>query len=121
MRGITEERHPGHAVPSVSVRECVDRARDRRGLAVGDQRGELRRPPVELGRDPSSRGGGVGEVDAGDPLGGAVQRDVRVKDVPRLAVREDPLSRGERKQCSRRRPLRPPRCAARRRRTGRSR
>jgi hypothetical protein len=96
VRGITEERHPGHALPSVSVRERVDRARDRCGLAVGDQRGELRRPPVELGRDPGRRGGGVGEVDAGDPLGRAVQLHVRVQDVPRLAVRDDPLSRGER-------------------------
>jgi hypothetical protein len=48
--GIPEERHPGHAVPSVCVRERVDHARDRRGLAVGDQRGELRRPPAELGQ-----------------------------------------------------------------------
>ena len=96
VRGIAEERHPGHAVPSVPVRERVDHPRDRRGLAVGDQRGELRRPPVELGRDPGGRGGGVGEVDAGDPLGRAVQLDVGVQDAPRLAVGDDPLPRGER-------------------------
>ena len=96
VRGIAEERHAGHAVPAVAVGERVDHARDRRGLAVGDQRGELRRPPVELGRDPGRRGGGVGEVDAGDPLGGAVQLDVGVQDAAGLAVRDDPLARGER-------------------------
>ena len=96
VRGVTEERHAGHAVPSVAVRECVDRARDRCGFGVGDKRGKFRCPPVELGRDSGGRRGGVGEVDAGDPPRGAVQLDVRVKDVLRLAVRDDPLSRGER-------------------------
>ena len=72
VRGVAEERHAGHAVPPVVVGQRVDRARDRGGLAVGDQRGELRCPAVELGRDSGLRGGGVGEVDAGDPLGGAV-------------------------------------------------
>jgi len=57
------------------------RARDRCDLAFGDQRGGLRRLPVELGRGSSSRGGG-GEVDAGDALGRAVQLDVRVKTLP---------------------------------------
>jgi hypothetical protein len=61
-----------------------------RAFAVGDQRRERRRPPVEFGRDAGGRGGGVGEVDAGDPLGRAVQLDVRVQDVPRLAVGDDP-------------------------------
>ena len=89
VRGIPEERHPGHAVPSVSVREGVDHPRDRCGFAVGDQRGELGRPSAELGRDAGCRGGGVGEVDASEPLGGAVQLDVRVKDAPRLTVRDD--------------------------------
>lgn len=70
--GITEERHSGYAVPSVFDWECVDHAQDRCGIAVGDQRRELRRPPVELGRDSGRRGGGVREVDAGDSLGGAV-------------------------------------------------
>jgi hypothetical protein len=51
---------------------------------------------AELGRDPGGRGGGVGEVDVGDPLGRAVQLDVRVQDVPRLAMGDDPLPRGER-------------------------
>jgi Tetracyclin repressor-like, C-terminal domain len=41
VRGITKERHPGHAVPSVSIRECGDLAQDRCGFAVGDQRNDL--------------------------------------------------------------------------------
>lgn len=72
VSGITEERHPGHAVPSGADRERMNRARDRRGFAVGDQRGEFRRPPVEFGGDSDRRGGGVSEFDAGDPLGGTV-------------------------------------------------
>jgi hypothetical protein len=44
VRGVTQQRHPGHAVPAVPVRERVDRARDWCGFAVGNQRGQLRRP-----------------------------------------------------------------------------
>jgi hypothetical protein len=101
VRGVPQQRHPAHPVPSVVVRERVDHARDRPSVALGDQGGQRRRPPLELGRDARRRGGGVGEVDARDPLGGAVQRDMGVKHAPRLAAREDALSGRLREQRAR--------------------
>jgi hypothetical protein len=78
-------------------RESVERAQGRRDLPVGDQRSERRRPSLEFGRDPPRRRDGIGEVDAGEPLGRAVQGDIGVKNGARLTVREDPLPRSERK------------------------
>ena len=71
---------PGTRSHRCPIGRACERARDRRGLAVGDQRGELRRPAVELRGDPSRRRGGVGEVDAGEPLLRLGQRDVGVQD-----------------------------------------
>jgi hypothetical protein len=98
MRGVAQQRHPGRALPSMSGRESVEHAQGRCDPPVGDQRSERRRPSLEFGRDPPGRRVGIGEVDAGEPLHGAVQRDISVKDGVRLTVREDPLSRSERKQ-----------------------
>jgi hypothetical protein len=52
--------------------------------------------PFEFGRDTPRRRDGIGEVDAGEPLHGAVQRDIGVKGSARLTMREDPLPRSER-------------------------
>ena len=98
MRGVAEQRHTGHALPSVSGRERVEHAQDRRVSPSVISAVSVRRPALELGRDPRLRRDRVGEVDAGEPLGRAVQRDIGVQDAARLAVGEDPLSRREGEQ-----------------------
>ena len=62
--GVAEQRHAGHACPTVSVRQGVDGVKDRGGLAVRDQGGEFRGPVVPsralpAGRrpEPASEGG----------------------------------------------------------------
>jgi hypothetical protein len=52
VSGVAEQGHPGHPIPAVPGRQCVEGTHDRCGIAVGDQRGQFGRPPVELGRDP---------------------------------------------------------------------
>ena len=92
MRGVAEQSHAGHALPPMSGRERMDRSGDGVRLAVGDQRGELWRPAVELRRDSSLRRLRVGEVDARDPLLRLGERDVGVQDAVGLAVGEDALA-----------------------------
>jgi hypothetical protein len=87
VSGVAEQGHAGHPVPAVSDRQGVEHSQCGRGLAVGDQRGELGRPPVELLGD--SRGG---EVDAVEPVLGLGQRHVGVQDAVGFAVRLDPLA-----------------------------
>jgi AcrR family transcriptional regulator len=86
MRGVAEKSHTGHTLPPMPGRERMEPSRDGVCLTVGDQRGELRRPAVELRRDSSLRRPRVGEVDARYPLLRPRERDVGVQDAAFLAV-----------------------------------
>ncbi len=86
MRGVAEKSHTRHALPSMSARKRMDSSEDGIRLAVGDQRGELGCPAIELRRDSRPRLLGVGEVDARDPVQGLGERDVGVQDAVGLAV-----------------------------------
>ena len=46
--GVAEQGDPRRTIPAVPDRQCEEAAQDRRGIAVGDQGGELRGPAVEF-------------------------------------------------------------------------
>jgi hypothetical protein len=94
--GVAEQGHAGDAVPPVFGGQGVDGARDGCGVGVGDQRGELRRPAVELLDDARDGRGRVGEVDAGEPVQRLDELRVGVQGSAALPVGGDPLARHER-------------------------
>ncbi|WP_442929150.1 hypothetical protein [Modestobacter sp. VKM Ac-2983] len=91
MGGIADQGHAGDPLPPVAVRQLMDAAQDRGGVGIGDEGDEGGCPVVELGGDDRLRGVGVGEVDAGEPLQRAVEDDVGVDAVARLAMGEEPV------------------------------
>jgi hypothetical protein len=98
--GVPEQGHSRHPLPAVLDRQGVEGARDRRGVAVGDQGGELGSPAVELLDDPRRRGHGIGEIDPGEPARRLQELRVGVERPATLPVRRDPLARREREQRS---------------------
>ncbi len=96
MRGIADQRHAWGTIPSVTNRQRVDRSHDRCRVALGDQCGESRCPPVEFGCYPHFGGYGVVEVDLRKPRRRSHQLYVGVEHATRLPVRGDPLARFER-------------------------
>ncbi len=98
MGGVAEQGDARDPLPAVLVGQRVQDPYDRCGLAVGEQRRELRRPALELLGDPGRCRAGVGEVDGVDPLPFPGQLDVGVQDPAGLPVGGDPLSGSEREQ-----------------------
>ncbi|MFF4616095.1 hypothetical protein [Nonomuraea jabiensis] len=79
-------------------RQREEAAQDRRGVAVGDQGGELGSPAAELLDDTGGHGRGIGEIDIGEPVLWLQQLRVRVQGPVTLPISQDPLSRREREK-----------------------
>lgn len=78
---------PRDALPAVLVRQGVQDAGHRSGLAVGGERRHLRRPPRELPGDPLQGRGPVGEVEGVDPRPVPGELDVGVQHTPAAGLR----------------------------------
>ena len=78
----------------------MDKTGHRVSLSVGDERRQLRGPPVELFSDVGKGSLRVGEVDVVHPIPWLVHLHVGVQRTIGLAVREDTLSRRYREQCA---------------------
>jgi len=96
VRGIADQGHPRHPSPAVPGRQRVEGAHDRYGVAVGDQRGKLGRPPVELGGDPRRHRRAVLRIGAGEPVRWLLELCVRVQGAAAFAVSQQTLIRRER-------------------------
>jgi hypothetical protein len=73
-------------------RQCVEGARGRCGVAVGDQRGKLGRPPAELGNDPRRHSCAIGHIGAGEPVLRRLELYVGVQSAPSFPTRLPQIS-----------------------------
>ena len=103
-RGTLVEAEPEHQVRVCGLQRA---AAEHRLLKDGERRLDMVGVPAdrmsELGavehrqvRAFAGCSARVAEVDAGDPLGGAVQLDIGVNNAPRLTMRDDALARRQR-------------------------
>jgi hypothetical protein len=96
--GVAKEGDARDPVPPVADRQGIDRAKDGGSVTVGDKCGEFRGPSGELRSDLGCHRGGVGGLEAGDPLRRLGESDVGVQDAVGFPVPEDPLARRDGEQ-----------------------